>query len=60
MPPFLTNWKTTVMALLPVAAYGLSYAGVWPASMPLPPLDQVWPALFAVFGIGIVSADAKK
>jgi hypothetical protein len=60
MPAFLVNWKTTVMALLPLVAYALSHFGLWPASMPLPPLDQIWPGLFAVFGVGLVSADAKK
>lgn len=60
MPAFLVNWKTTLMALMPLIAYGLSYAHLWPASMPLPPLDQVWPALFAVFGVGFVASDGKK
>jgi hypothetical protein len=36
------NWKTTVAAFIPIVAYGLKYAGVWPESMPLPPLDEVW------------------
>ena len=60
MPAFLVNWKTTFVAILPLVAYGLSYAHLWPAAMPLPPLDQVWPAIFAALGVGLVSADAKK
>ncbi len=60
MPAFLVNWKTTVMAIMPLIAYGLSYAGVWPASMPLPPLEQVWPALISVFGVGLVASDGTK
>ena len=37
---FTANWRTTVVGLIPLVAYGLKYAGVWPESMPLPPLDQ--------------------
>lgn len=60
MPSLLSNWRTTVMALLPFAAYGLKAADLWPESMPLPPLDQVWPALFAALGVGIAASDARK
>ena len=42
---FTANWRTTVIGLIPLVAYGLKYAGVWPESMPLPPLDEVWPFL---------------
>lgn len=51
------NWKTTVAALIPLVAYGLKYAGVWPESMPLPPLDEVWPFLLSILGIGIAAKD---
>lgn len=51
------NWKTTVAALIPIAAYGLKYAGVWPDSMPLPPLDEVWPFLLSILGIGFAAKD---
>ena len=54
-----TNWKTTVSGLIPLAAYGLQYAGLWPASIPLPPLDQVWPVVLAIFGIGASAKDAN-
>jgi hypothetical protein len=60
MPAFLVNWKTTVMALMPLVAYALSHFGLWPASMPLPPLDQVWPSLIGLIGVGFASSDAKK
>jgi len=51
------NWKTTVMALIPLAAYGLKFAGVWPESMPLPPLDEVWPFLLGLIGVGVAAKD---
>lgn len=51
------NWKTTVAALIPVVAYGLKYAGVWPESMPLPPLDEVWPFVLALLGVGVAAKD---
>ena len=51
------NWKTTVMGLIPLVAYGLKYAGVWPESMPLPPMDEVWPFLLAIVGIGAAAKD---
>ena len=51
------NWKTTVMGLIPLVAYGLKYAGVWPESMPLPPMDEVWPFLLSIVGIGIAAKD---
>ena len=51
------NWKTTVAAIIPLLAYGLKYAGVWPESMPLPPLDEVWPFLLSILGIGIAAKD---
>jgi hypothetical protein len=60
MPAFLVNWKTTLMAVLPLIAYVMSHFGLWPASMPLPPLEQVWPALISVFGIGFVASDGTK
>ena len=52
------NWRTTAMALIPLLAYGLKFAGVWPESMPLPPMDEVWPFLLAIFGIGVSAKDA--
>ena len=36
---------------------GLKYAGVWPESMPLPPLDEVWPFLLSIVGLGAVAKD---
>ena len=51
------NWKTTVAGLIPLVAYGLKYAGVWPESMPLPPMDEVWPFLLAIVGIGAAAKD---
>ena len=57
MQNFLANWRTTLMALIPLIAYGLKYAGVWPESMPLPPMDQVWPFLLAILGIGVSAKD---
>lgn len=51
------NWKTTVAALIPLAAYALNHFGLWPASIPLPPLDQIWPALLAVAGVGVAAKD---
>lgn len=57
MQNFLANWRTTAMALIPVVAYVLKYAGVWPESMPLPPMDEVWPFLLAILGIGAAAKD---
>ena len=57
MQNFLANWRTTLMALIPLVAYGLKYAGVWPESMPLPPMDEVWPFLLAILGIGAAAKD---
>lgn len=51
------NWKTTVAAFIPIVAYGLKYAGVWPDSMPLPPLDEVWPFVLALLGVGVAAKD---
>ena len=51
------NWKTTLMGLIPLVAYGLKYAGVWPESMPLPPFDEVWPFLLSIAGIGAAAKD---
>lgn len=57
MQNFLANWRTTAMALIPLVAYALKYAGVWPESMPLPPMDEVWPFLLAILGIGVSAKD---
>lgn len=59
MQNFLANWRTTAMALIPLVAYALKYAGVWPESMPLPPMDQVWPFLLAILGIGAAAKDSN-
>lgn len=56
---FSANWKTTVMGLIPLVAYGLKYAGVWPESMPLPPMDEVWPFLLALVGLGAAAKDGN-
>lgn len=57
MQNLLANWRTTLMALIPLIAYALKYAGVWPESMPLPPLDEVWPFLLSIVGIGVAAKD---
>ena len=57
MQNFLANWRTTLMALIPLIAYGLKFAGVWPESMPLPPLDEVWPFALALLGVGVAAKD---
>jgi len=57
MKNFLANWRTTAMALIPLVAYALKYAGVWPESMPLPPMDEVWPFLLSILGIGFAAKD---
>ena len=56
---FTANWKTTVMALIPLVAYALKYAGVWPESMPLPPFDEVWVFLASIAGIGFAAKDSN-
>jgi hypothetical protein len=56
---FSANWKTTVVGLIPLVAYGLKYAGVWPESMPLPPLDEVWPFLLSIVGLGVAAKDGN-
>lgn len=42
------------MAIVP---YGLNYLGVWPAAIPLPPFEQVWPPVLAVLGVGATAKD---
>jgi hypothetical protein len=56
---FLTNWKTTVAGIIPLVAYLLSYVGLWPSIIPLPPIDQVWPFVLAIFGIGAAAKDSN-
>ena len=56
MPSF-KNWKTIVTALIPLAAYGLNYFGLWPTSIPLPPFDQIWPVLLGLAGVGVQAKD---
>lgn len=51
------NWKTTIMGLIPLVAYGLKYAGYWPESMPLPPFDEVWPFVLGLIGVGVAAKD---
>jgi hypothetical protein len=57
MQNLLANWRTTLMALIPLIAYGLKYAGIWPESMPLPPFDEVWPFVLSIVGIGVSAKD---
>jgi hypothetical protein len=57
MPNLLKNWKTTVSGLIPLIAYALNYFGLWPAAIALPPFDQVWPFILAIFGIGANAKD---
>jgi hypothetical protein len=59
MLTFLKNWKTTVSGIIPLVAYALHYAGAWPASIPLPPFDQVWPFVLAILGIGASAKDSN-
>ena len=59
MDKLFTNWNTTVSGLIPLAAYGLNYAGVWPSIIPLPPIDQVWPFVLAILGIGAAAKDSN-
>lgn len=59
MTNLLTNWKTTVSGLIPLAAYALSYFGLWPSVIPLPPFDQVWPFILAIVGIGGAAKDSN-
>lgn len=51
------NWRTTVLGLIPLVAYALKYAGVWPESMPLPPFDEVWVFLASIVGLGVAAKD---
>lgn len=59
MNKLLVNWKTTVSGLIPLVAYALSYAGLWPSVIPLPPFDQVWPFVLAIVGIGGAAKDSN-
>jgi hypothetical protein len=59
MKNLVMNWHTTLSGLIPVIAYALHYAGLWPASIPLPPFDQVWPFVLASFGIGVSAKDSN-
>lgn len=59
MNKLFVNWKTTVSGLIPLAAYGLNYFGMWPSVIPLPPFDQVWPFVLAIVGIGGSAKDAN-
>lgn len=51
------NYKTTIMGLLPLVAYGLKALGWWPENMPLPPLDEVWPFVLGLIGVGAMAKD---
>ena len=53
------SWHTTISGLIPLAAYALNYFGLWPSIIPLPPFDQVWPFVVAIFGIGASAKDAR-
>jgi hypothetical protein len=53
------SWHTTVSGMIPLIAYALNYFGLWPSIMPLPPIDQVWPFVVAVLGIGAYAKDAN-
>lgn len=57
MNAFLASWKTTVIAVLPLVAYGLKFVDLWPAAIPLPPFDQVWPPILAILGVGTLAKD---
>lgn len=53
----LMNYKTTMMGLVPLVAYGLKAFGYWPENMPLPPFDEVWPFIIGLFGVGAMAKD---
>lgn len=59
MPYFLNSYRTTIMGLLPLIGYALKYAGFWPDTMPLPPIEQVWPFVLALFGLGLSAKDSN-
>lgn len=59
MKNILTNWHTTIWGLIPLLAYALNYAGLWPSIIPLPPIEQVWPFVLANFGIGASAKDSN-
>jgi hypothetical protein len=59
MKNLFVNWKTTVSGLIPLVAYALNYAGLWPSVIPLPPFDQVWPFVLAIVGIGGTAKDSN-
>ena len=59
MPAWLMNYKTTLMGVSPLVPYILQYFGLWPASIPLPPFEQVWPAIMAALGIGVAAKDSN-
>jgi hypothetical protein len=55
---FIKNWKTTFAGVVvPLAPYVLQHYGLWPTGMALPPLDNVWPTILGLAGLGIVSKD---
>jgi hypothetical protein len=54
-----TNWKTTVTALMGIIPYILQHFGYWPSFIPLPPIEQVWPPLLAVLGVGATAKDGN-
>lgn len=53
----LTNYKTTLMGILPLVAYAMKAGGWWPENMPLPPFDEVWPFIIGLFGVGAMAKD---
>ena len=53
----MSNWKTTLWGLSPLVPYLLNYFHLWPEAIPLPPFDQVWPAIAAAIGIGAAAKD---
>jgi hypothetical protein len=58
MGAFLKNWKTTVIpAVLMLGPYALQFAGLWPAALPLPPFEQVYPQVMGLLGLGAVAKD---
>lgn len=53
------SWKTSVSAAIPLVAYGLQYAGLWPSAIPLPPFEQVWPFILSILGVGVNAKDGN-
>lgn len=54
----LKNYKTTLMGLSPLVPYALQYFGFWPAAIPLPAFETIWPGVMAALGLGVMAKDS--